>query len=225
MIVKFVITYIIAFLNIILGVFIYTKNRKSLGNIFYCLLCVFGGLWAVSMALFLIIRDPFIINNIINRAVYFSGIFVPLFYLLFAYNFPYKLNKFSNSFIRLLYIIPSILGIIVLIGVFKTEIIEVSGGSLVHYTIFQNYLIYTIYFFLYVLGGLAILLNKLTKDIGVYKTQILYIIFATILTFIIIGIVSFLLPLMNNYTYDWLGPIFTLIHFMVVGYLIFIKSR
>ena len=223
MIIKFALTLIISLLNIFLGIFIYKKNSKNASNIFYSGLCITGGLWALFMAFLLIVKDLNILENV-NKGAFIFGVLPPLFYLLFAYNFPYKLKVYSKKIIYLIFLVSTVLFILILFGIIKMETIEVINGKVIRSSIFYDYLIYTVYFFGYVLWGFAILLKKFFKDSGIYKQQIKYLIIATISTFIFTGTVSIILILFNIFNYDWLGPIFTLIHFIVVGYLIFYKS-
>jgi len=221
MIVKFTIVFIIALLNIILGVVIYKKNTKSKSNIYYTLMCITGGLWAIFMSWLLIERNLYVLENFVIKGIYIFGTLPPLFYLLFAYNFPYKLKVYSKRVISLIYFIPAVFILLILFGFFKMESVVIIDNILNQKSVHLDYTCFTLYFFTYILWGLVILVRKIKRDPGSYKNQIRYLIIATIGTFITTGFVSVILPLFNNFTYDWLSPLFLLIHFGVAGYLIF----
>jgi len=225
--IKFLISFIIGILNIFLGIVIYNKNRQSLNNIFYGLMCFAGGMWSIFMSFLWVVKDISFIRSFIIPATYMFAIPVPLFYLLFAYNFPLKSFIYPKSLLRLAVIFPTIFVILVITGILRIENAKFIEED-IFYTevIFDIFLIFTIYFFGYVIWGLSILLQKFKKDIfATYKKPIIYLIIGTITTFCLTGIVSIIVPLLHSSKYDWLGPVFTSSHFIVVGYFIFFETR
>ena len=223
---KFLISFIIGILNIFLGIVIYNKNRQSLNNIFYGLMCFAGGMWGIFMSFLWITKDENLVNNFVVRGMYLFAILAPLFYLLFAYNFPLKSFIYSRKVLNFIVAIPIILIILILTSVLTMESITFSGDSVNSEFIASNFIFFVIYFFAYIIWGLAILLKKVGKDVfRSHKKAITYLIIGTISTFFLTGIVSVIMPLLGNSQYDWLGPIFLLVHFVVVGYLIFFEFR
>lgn len=222
--IKFFLTVIIAILNIILGIIVYKKNNKSKSNRFYRNLCFTGGIWALFMAALLIIKDAFVLEHFIIKGIYFFAILPPLYYLLFSFYYPYNLETSQKKLQILIYAIPSVMAIFVLLGVLKMETFQLVHNQIYQTVVYPDYFILSLYFFGYIIWGFIRLLNKLNKDSGSYKNQISYLIIATFTTFVFTGSVSIILPLAGTFAYDWLGPIFLLIHFLTVGYLIFIKT-
>jgi len=215
---------IIAFLNIFLGIWVYKRNRENLANINYALLCISGGLWAIAIA-FIYFADN---NQLLHYAIkftYFFAFFPPLFYLLFAYYYPYKLWSYSSKLLKIIIITPIVLEVLFVSDLLKIQEAILINGILKQQVIFNDFLIFAIYFFGYIIWGLVILFKKLNHDIGIYKIRVKYLVIATITTFIIIGITSIILPLLNNFDYDNLSPFFILIHFIVAGYLLFYKVK
>ena len=105
------------------------------------------------------------------------------------------------------------------------EEIELIGNGIKQQSVFPNLLLYSIYFFGYILWGFIILWKKLINNSYFnYRHQIKYLMVAIISTFIVIGTVSILIPLVYSFALDWLGPIFLLIHLIFIGYFLFIKS-
>ena len=224
MITKSIIIFIVGLLNIILGILILKKNSKNSSNIWYFYLCLFGGSWAVVKAFQISVLNLFLQDFVITKLIYLFGVLAPFSYLMFAYNFPYKLKVYSKKLLYLIYLIPAIFIVLNLIGILKKHNTYIINNLVQREVIFNEFLIFAIYFFIYVIFGFILLLAKYKKDSGIYRNQIKYLIIATLGTFITTGYVSIILLLFNNFTYDWLGALFLLIHFGVAGYLIFFKS-
>lgn len=222
--IKFIATLIIALLNIFLGVFIYRKNRQNPGNINYAGMCVSGGLWALSMAALLLVSSQGQLD-IVAKLTYIFGMLPPLFYVMFAYHYPYRLWVYPKFLIRLIYTIALALILFSSLGTINFEISVFNNGVYTQQSVWPGFLIFAIYFFAYIIWGLFILFKKFHRIEGIYRINIKYLIAATFSTFIITGTTSVILPLLWTFAFDWLGPIFTLVHFTIVGYLIFIKSR
>jgi len=203
--IKFIVTIIIALLNIFLGIFILQKNYKNPGNLNFALMCVSGGLWAMLMAfLYFIDNNQLLIYAL--KGTYAFAILVPLFYLLFAYHYPYRLWNYPPWLTKAMVAVPIALAVCFISGLLN----------------FQDFFImFGLYFFAYVLWGLVILFKKLRSIEGIYRINLKYLIAGTMTSFIITGAVSIILPLFGNFTYAWLGPIFILIPCVVASLLIF----
>lgn len=220
-----IIIFIIGLLNIMLGFFVFQKNRQSSSNKWFFLMCLFGGGWGIIKAVQLSWMNIYWNEHLIVKLIYILGILAPFAYLLLAYNFPYKVKVYNKKIGLLVYLIPLVLVFLVIIGVLKKENDFIINNTLHREINFYDFLIFAIYFFTYVFTGFIVLLKKYFLATDIFKLQIKYLIIATIGTFLTTGFVSVVLLLFNNFTYDWLGPIFLLIHFSFIGYLIFIKNR
>src|SRR3989339_1668649 len=174
------------------------------------------------MAFLYIFKNDFLMQ-VALKCTYLFGMMPPLFYVIFAYHYPYKFWNYTQFLINIVFITPIILGILFLWGILNLQEAFIQNGVLQQIVHFNSFLIFSIYFFGYILWGLIILIIKIRRDTGFYRGRISYLIIATISTFIVVGIVSIILPLFNNWSYDWLGPILPLIHFLVAGYLLFYK--
>ena len=225
MIIKFLITLIVSILNFVLGYIIWRKNYKNPSNFFYFAMCASAGLWSLAMTFLLIVRDLFLLEEVIVPATYLFGTLPPLFYLLFCYHFPSKLKRYPKATISLIYSISFILIFLILTKILTMEEIELIGNNVKQRAVFPNFLLFTIYFFGYILWGFIILWKKLINNSYFnYRHQIKYLMVAIISTFIVIGTVSILIPLVYSFALDWLGPIFLLIHLIFIGNFLFIKS-
>jgi hypothetical protein len=219
---KNLILIIVAIFNLFLGLLIISKDHKNYSHVYFGLMCVFGGLWTMFMGLLNSITDIRILETYILKFTWICSIFPPLFYILFSLNFPYNIkNQFKLLW---LYLIPGLLIFLSLLNSFQVETIYFENNRLVEKTIFDNYLIYAVYFFGYLLVGFFLLSKKYFSESGINKIRIKYILASTFITFLVVTLFSIILPLVNKYFYDWFSPIFTLINFIIIGYLIFLKD-
>jgi len=53
----------IALCNILLGFLIYRKNRENSSNIWFFLMCLFGGIWGINKAFQLSVMDIYPTNR------------------------------------------------------------------------------------------------------------------------------------------------------------------
>jgi len=222
--IKFIIAIIIALLNIFLGLIILRKNYKNPSNIYYAGLCMSGGLWALFQSLLFIVNSQLFLD-FVYKCIYIFAIFPPFFYLMFTYHHPYKLWVYPQWLIKLIYFLPLAYFCLILFGFMDFNVVRFINGTATQNIIFNNFLFFTIYFFFYIVWGILILFKKFKNTERVHRIHIKYIIMATVITFIITGIVNVIMPLLDNFTYDWLGGFFILINFICIGYLIFIKPK
>lgn len=225
MLFKFIVTFIITLLNIFLGVFIFYKNKKSKINRYYSLLCLSTALWAFFCSFLYLTTNVQFIQIYILPAIYFFGALPPLFYLMFAYHFPYIKSRYSPVVLGLSWLITSLIAILSLLGIMKMEEATLVNGQIVENVIFYNYLIFSVYFYLYIIWGFILLWQKYQVVSGINKLQLNYILLGTAITFLIISVFAIVLPLINYFGLVNLSPLFTLINFFVIAYLIFIKNR
>lgn len=219
-----IIILIVGLLNVILGFVVLAKNQRNHSNIWFFIMCLFGGGWGVMKAVQLTVLDVAMHDLWIARIMMFCGIVAPAAYFMLAYHFPYKLKTFSKEKMFLIFIAPVVMVILTLAAIFTYTENSIVAGSLHREIIFGEFLIFAIYFFVYIFFGLNILLKKYKLSEGLNKNQIGYLMMATISTFIFVGFCSVILMLFNIFTYDGLGALFLLIHFLIVGYLIFIRG-
>ena len=223
--IKNILILIIGLLNVILGFVVYLKNRHNPSNFWFFMMCLFGGGWGVVKAFQLSVMNIFWQESVFVKLIYIFGIIAAFSYLMLAYNFPYKSKVYSKKLLSLFYVVPLVLVSGAITGLLQKETDSIINNILYRQVNVFDFSIFAIYFFLYIIFGGSILLKKYRSADGIHKIQIKYLLWATLGTFIITGFVSVVLPFFNIFTYDWLGAVFLLIHFSVVGYLIFIKPK
>lgn len=219
---QFIITLIVGLLNILIGLFILRKNYKNPSNIFYACLCFGTGLWSLDMSLLAYSQRTM---GIFGELSYIFGILPPLFYLLFAYHYPYKLQVYPKFLMPLIYLAPLLMIFLAVLGIMDFQTFTYTNGAYVDNVNWPDAYIFSFYFFVYVLWALIVLIRKFKKVEGIYALNIKYLIMVTLANFVMAGTVSVFLPLLGDVTYDWLGPIFTLINIIFIGHLLFYKNR
>ena len=214
-----IIILIISLLTILLGFLILRKNYKNPSNVWYFLMCFFGGSWGVMKAIELSLMNVYW-HDLVFRFVMLFGTLAPLAYFMLAYHFVYKIRGLPKILLYFIFLIGLILSVLNLARTLRHVEATIIDGVL-----YSDFLIFAVYFFIYIFLGLIILFKKYSASEGVSKGQIRYLMVGTTLTFLTTGIVSVIFLLFNNFTYDWLGAIFLSIHLLVIGYFIFIKPR
>lgn len=212
-------------LTIFIGFLVLIKNYKSPANLWYFIMCLFGGLWGLMKVIQFSVMDVYWHDLVISRLVMFFGALTPISFVMMTYYFGYKLNKPSKKNMYSLVFIASIVPLLNILGILRHADISITDNSLHREIIFSDFLIFALYYFIYIFFGFYILLKKYLTSEGVTKIQIKYLIYGTVGNFLTTGVVSIILLLFNNFKYDFLGPILLLINFFFIGYLVFIKSR
>jgi len=86
-----------------------------------------------------------------------------------------------------------------------------------------NYSIFSAVFGLLVLLSFVQLIVKYRKAEGYNKRLIKYVIWGTALTFVLATITNLIPSFWNTFGTYWMGPLFSLINFSVIAYLVFYK--
>ncbi len=221
---KNILILIVGLINVLLGLYVYLRNRQNPCNFWFFIMCLFGGGWAIGKALQLSIMDIFWQEQVFVKQNYIFGTLAALAYLMLCHNFPYRVKVYSRKFLFLIYSIPVVLVVLDIFGLLKKHDSFIIDGVLHREVRFFEFSIFAAYFFVYVFCGAIILIKKYFKAEGIHRVQIKYLLWATLGTFLTTGYVSVILVLFNIFTYDWLGGIFLLIHFSFIGYFLFLKD-
>ena len=89
---------------------------------------------------------------------------------------------------------------------------------------FLGHLFYVIYFLIYLFIAYGILFEKLKKSEGINRGLVKIVIIGTIISYLVGIFFDLALPILGNYHYIYLGPYFTLVTFLFLVYLLFIKK-
>ena len=212
---KVVLLSIVTILNLVLGIFIFLKNKKSPTNIFYSILSLSLAVWSFGMLMYA--KDPIDIPRILlwSKVLYFAGSMVATSFLCFSLVFPS--NRWNiSSHKKLLIFIPNIIILVMLFFsdiILKEVVIYPNNRQLVHG---YGYIFYFLHFFGYFIWAYVIIFKNYLKSSGILRTQFKYILVGTIIPAAFCGIINMILPAFGNFRLAWYGP---LILFFMVGFI------
>lgn len=216
---KIITLLIISISNAIFTYFI-IRGKKNTADTFFSLVTLSVSLWSLNLAFF-------IEENNLQKALSLANFYyifaagIPLFFFYFSSFFLRNNLKFSKKY--LLFSLPFFL----LIGFFlinenfliKTIFIDTDTKNVV--LNWGNYILYIIYFFVFVISSYIILIKKYlgTKN-SIEKLQLNFIIIGTIFSYTLGIYFNLLLPATGVYQYIWMGPLFSIIMVLSIGYAI-----
>ncbi len=154
-----IVLLIVSILNLILGAFIYFRNRKNIVNVSITLFAIFCGLWSFGMMMYA--KDPIDAERILlwSRILYFAGSGIAGSFLYFALVFSSK--KRLNIFKTFLLATPILICFVLL---FCTNLILENRINIYpnnrQLVLGYGYIFYFVHFFIYMLVGLYVLLKK-----------------------------------------------------------------
>ena len=220
--IKNLILIVVAIINVILGVSIYVRNKKSPINISFVLLMIFTGLWSIGLAFS---REYAGSTAALSwsRSTYLTSLFIGVILLYFSFVFPYqeRISRLKNIFIWSPFIILS------LILIFDTNFIikEMTVMPWGYDNVYSGgYLIFSIVFIYYFVWAFINMIRKYFKSHGTLKIQLRSMIIGLGLAGIFGIIFDLILPYMGNWKFNWLGPYFTIFVLFSVSYLLFFRK-
>jgi|GEM_PF-6369299 len=228
-----IILSIIGILNLILAIIVYLRNRKNLANFYYSMMVFSGSLWIFGLLGYSLSAASPYTRLLFLQLIYIFTLLTSFYYFIFTYHFPYKIFKLPKYLFIILYIFILLYsltlafkpGYLIDLSILNTnkEIINIG-----------NYFIFSIIFLSFIISGIIILINKYKSTEGVIKKNIKYVLVATFLTYFLASITN----LLSGFFYIaestifmqsiwaslyWLGPVFSLINFIVIAWVLFKK--
>jgi len=200
--------------NIILGIFIFLRNKSEKANIYLSLMAFSTAAWTFGLILF---RNTINVNAALfwARFYYVAAIFIGFTFLSFSFAFPFS-KKQTLLFYKILFYLFTfvVLLISILPGIMIKRIEFLSWGK--NAILEWPYFIYVTYFTMCMVGAFGNFIQKYKISNKIQRLQIKYVFLGIILAAIWGTIFNLYLPLAGNYKLIWLGPYFTLI---MVGFL------
>ncbi|MBU1036603.1 hypothetical protein KKF32_01030 [Patescibacteria group bacterium] len=219
--IKNLILIIVAVLNFILGIIIFSKNKKNIVNILFVLLMLGVSLWSMGLALSRELAGTLDSLNW-SRSTYFSSLFIGLILFYFSVVFPYsKKISFYNNILGLVpFVFLSLMMILKSDFIIKEMLVMPWGYDNVYMIGYPVFLIVLIYYF--VLSFINFIRKYLNSE-GIIRIQLRFIIISFGIASIFGIIFDLILPYYNYWKLNWLGPYFTIIVLFLIFYLIFYK--
>jgi len=220
--IKNLILIIVAVSIFSLGIVLILKNRRSPINLSFSLFFYGASLWSLGLAMF---------NETLNmeaaaswaRIYYFASVIIVVAFLFFANYYIYTL--YELNIVRVFYIFLPFL-IITFVIFHPSILIE----SVTHFEWgndanekFLGHILFSIYFFIYVIWAYKILFYKFKNAEGINRKNLKLVIVSTMFSYIFGITFDLILPIIGIYRYIWLGPYFTVITLVFLTYLLFYK--
>ncbi len=217
---------IAALVNLFMTFFVFKRGIKNKINLYFSLLTLFNFTWSLGL---LVSRSVSDINTValFARSTYISAIAIVVSLFYFVHNFPYqtyKLNKIFNFFILATALALSFF--IYTQGFIIETVRAYSDFEYISYYNKTGFYIYTTYFLVLAILALRQLFKKYKQAEGVLKQQIKMLFFAIIIGLVFGSYFDLFIEYFNDYRFNWLGPIFTVImNFIVVFFVISPKEK
>jgi len=215
------ILFITAFLEIVLVIYIYFRNRKSEINVSFSLF-VFGGfLFALSSALFLFVNKDTAL--IWGKMTYLGGTLAAVFFLYFSLVFPFK-KQIITWWHKLGFILPIVIFIALLFGTDTFANDFVQKNNLRYLELGPSYDLFVIFFVCYWIWALVNLFQKYQESDGVHRWQLKNFLIGAVITSIVIMVFDIFLPLFDIRQFSIYAPEVILIWFGFTAYILFGKK-
>ena len=199
--------FITASVNSLLSLFVLLGKRNTT-NIIYSIFVLFASFWAIGLGFFLQEADLAFSLTIANF-YYISAFGISVFFFYFSLVF---LKSEEGNIKRLLIFMPVVLLTVIFYfdkNFIVKDIFLTNWGKDVLLDNL-NYILYSAFFVIFVILSYVNLINTYysTKN-NEEKKQLKFIIFGTMIGFIFGMFFNLALPLLGNYRYIFLGPVFS----------------
>lgn len=201
---------LLSFLPLLFGIFIYSRNRKSLINLFYGLAVLNIGLWSLGIFMFFIYDLSQM--RFWSNFVYLTGSFIVTSFFMFAIVFPNERATIRFSLLALI-LSPNLLFFYLLFftnTLIKDVLFDPAIGSR-SFEFGPLYFLYWAHFILTLITAFLMLLKKYRVSAGIEEVRLCYILLASAVTAIFNTTTNLILPTFGNFNYFWLGPYSTFI--------------
>jgi signal transduction histidine kinase len=196
---------IIALVNAIYGLLVYSRNRGHLTNLLFFFLVISLVLWQIAIVLY---RNSFNHDSslLLVRFLYFSAPLVPFVLLLFSFVFSDK-NPALNFWQKFILPIPVVIVSLVALtpGLLIKDVIFVGGRE--NIIVFNElfYLYFGLHLSVYFIWSFINFILSYRKSVGVFKLQLSFIILGTLVASTIALITNYIFPMFGNFELQWVG--------------------
>lgn len=198
-----------------LGIFILYKNPRSQINRFFCIFALGTAIW--NLSLFLVISEigqPLLWG----RLAFSFGSFMAMGLFLFSASFPWPDRRINLQKIALYAL--GILFFIIPATDLMIKSVKPVNRTYISGELTNVYFVFLIYYFGFLIASFVKLILKHKKSEGIQSTQLKYVILGVISFFIPVFITQLILPILGIFQYNNLGPLFSLPMIALIGYAI-----
>lgn len=195
---------------------IYKIGRKNLSYLLFFALSLVTLAWALLNYLSITMVHSTYLTLIIRSIMFFAVVQVALFYV-FSHKFPKSSwNESDRHFMMYGWLVLAVGAIALSPLLFRT--VEVAGG-VVSTNPGSGLVVFVAFVVLSVFFAFRILLQKIRTANGLYRTQLVILLFAAILNWLVIPFTNFIITLIFRTTlFAALSPVYSLIFSGIIAY-------
>jgi signal transduction histidine kinase len=208
----------VSLLNAILALVVFINNRQSSIHKSFSLFVLGTSLWAFTNAATRLSSG--LLNAWIWSVIsYVSAINIALAFFYFSLVFPAKENRLQKYHKLLLYFSYPIIVLILAVPGITVKSITLQPWKIITG---PGLLVFGTYFLVFMIWGFVNLIKKYRIVRGLNKAQIKYIFLGTLISSIFGIIFNLVFPLLGDYRFVWLGPIFAI---FMIGFAAYAITR
>ena len=215
--VESIILAVISVLLTILSLCILIRNMKNPIHISLFVMIIGAAIWVISNGL-----DYVYLSVLLTKSIYLGALLIAVGFLFFSFYFPFRQRRYT-LLLHILIIIPIIILVLLLYtgDLFIEKMIE-EGRKILYGPVFH---IFNSIFLIYWFWGIYNFVMKYKVSDGFHKWQIKNLFFAIAFSFVAGIITNMVLPWMFNiWTLGWVGPMFSIVFFGFISYILFKKN-
>jgi len=208
---------------LIVGAMVYTRDTTRRSNIYFFLLAITIGIWAIAVGVFALLipgalESAFLVLHYVLGALIFPMV------LLFILSLTVEPTRISNWLWAVIWLPVVAIISAVLVPGFIIETATIKYGAVKEVMFGEGYIFYILYIISYVFVGLTVAGKRYLASAGVYRTQFAYIILVFAISSIF-GILSQLyFPFIGIYDLGWLGTALATTAMVGVGYIMILYN-
>ena len=213
-------------INLIMGVFIFSRGIKhNKVNLYFGLLTFFNFTWALGLFLSRSTTD-LQLTALFTRSTYISALAIIISLLYFVIHFPYKDRSLALIKKVLIWLPAVALSILIYTRWFITHFVTAySPYEYISYYYKPVFWFYAVYFVFIALLSIIYLLQKYQKAENIFKKQIKLLLITIVIGLALGSYFNLFIHYFENFRFNWLGPIFTVFMNMVVFGFIFSSKK
>ncbi len=215
-----ILVVLVALINTVYGLIVYSRNRKNHTNLSFFLLTLAVSAWGFSMFAY---RGFNNLDTVIlfSRILYVSAAAIPTAFLYFVFIFPRENGIFTEWQKYLLPIPFALVAVSSLVPDWLIQSVDIVplGERIIIFNQ-QLHLWYGLYIVGYFGAGYFIILKRLVGATGVYRLQLLYIISGTLVATLIGITTNLILPLLGVFALNWFGQVGVVVMIAAISYAI-----
>ena len=211
-------------INIVMSVIVFSRGIKNKVNLYFGLLTFFNFLWASGLII-LNLAINYELTQFFASFIYPVALMVVVSLFYFIIYFPYKIFNLSKVYSVVISIIVAAYTIFCLVW-YKVFVpsVKLFPAVSINYEM-RSYLIYAILLVILMLSSIFILFIKLNKAQGHYRGQLKWILIAVIFGTLAGSYFNLFFMYFHDVSYNFLGPLFTLVINFTVFYFIFLAKH